>query len=239
MVIHYPPARLRHNSDRPTAITDVLVATSGSSHHTGKIPLGTATCSARTRHGRWALHPSADHVVVVWPGGALTGLPGQVAGELDRLGGDGHDDLDRDAVWAIRQFLTDPTAADAAPWSSDRVRTWSIPAIGYWISGHEPVRPPHPPVSQPARRTNTGPGDSAPQPAADTSTSRLTRSPTRKPACATSTPGATPRVTRRRTAALADRSVHAEPRTEPTDILAATGIGEDPTPPPMSSQSLR
>jgi hypothetical protein len=166
MVIHYPPARLRHNSDRPTAITDVLVATSGSSHHTGKIPLGTATCSARTRHGRWALHPSADHVVVVWPGGALTGLPGQVAGELDRLGGDGHDDLDRDAVWAIRQFLTDPTAADAAPWSSDRVRTWSIPAIGYWISGHEPVRPPHPPVSQPARRTTPVPAirHSSPQP---------------------------------------------------------------------------
>jgi hypothetical protein len=30
MVIHYPPARLRHSSDQPTAITNVLVATSGS-----------------------------------------------------------------------------------------------------------------------------------------------------------------------------------------------------------------
>ena len=40
MVIHYPPARLRYNSDQPTAITNVLVATSGSSH-TGEIPLGT------------------------------------------------------------------------------------------------------------------------------------------------------------------------------------------------------
>ena len=38
MVIHYPPARLRYNSDQPTAITNVLVATSGSSH-TGEIPL--------------------------------------------------------------------------------------------------------------------------------------------------------------------------------------------------------
>src|SRR5438046_3527322 len=37
MVIHYPPARLRRNSDRPTAITNVLVATSGSSHRTGDI----------------------------------------------------------------------------------------------------------------------------------------------------------------------------------------------------------
>ena len=45
MVIHYPPARLRHNSDQPTAITDVLVATSGSSSGTGDIPLGTPTCS--------------------------------------------------------------------------------------------------------------------------------------------------------------------------------------------------
>ena len=71
MVIHYPPARLRHNSDRPTAITNVLVATSGSSSHTGDIELGTPTCSARTRQGRWALYPNGDQVVVLWPGGAL------------------------------------------------------------------------------------------------------------------------------------------------------------------------
>ena len=52
MVIHYPPARLRHNSDQPTAITNVLVATSGSSCRTGDIPLGTPTCLARSRQGR-------------------------------------------------------------------------------------------------------------------------------------------------------------------------------------------
>ena len=46
MVIHYPPARLRHNSDQPAAITNVLVATSGSSSRTGEIPLGAPTCSA-------------------------------------------------------------------------------------------------------------------------------------------------------------------------------------------------
>ena len=113
MVIHYPPARLRHNSDQPTAITDVLVATSGSSSRTGDIPLGTPTCSARSRQGRWALYPNGDQVVVVWPGGALAGPPAEVARELDRLG-DGRDDLDRAAVWAIRQFLTDPATADAA-----------------------------------------------------------------------------------------------------------------------------
>jgi hypothetical protein len=107
MVIHYPPARLRSNSDQPTAITNVLVATSGS-FSTGEIPLGTPTCSARTRRARWALYPSGEEVVVIWPGGALTGPPVQVAGELDRLGGDGHDALDRDAVWEIRQFLTAP-----------------------------------------------------------------------------------------------------------------------------------
>src|SRR5512132_1192645 len=87
MVIHYPypPARLRSNSDQPTAITNVLVATSESSY-TGDIPLGTPTCSARTRRGRWALYPNGDQVVVVWPGGALAGSPVEVAGELDRLG---------------------------------------------------------------------------------------------------------------------------------------------------------
>jgi len=108
MVIHYPPARLRSNSDQPTAITNLLLATSGSSSRTGEIPLDTPTCSARTRRGRWALYPSGDQVVVVWPGGALAGPPVEVAGELDRLGRDHLDALDRGAVGAIRQFLTDP-----------------------------------------------------------------------------------------------------------------------------------
>ena len=134
MVIHYPPERLRSNSDRPTAITNVLVTTAGSSS-TGEIPLGAPTCSARSRRGRWALYPSGEAVVVVWPGGVLTGRPVEVAAELNRLGGDRHDDLDRGAVWAIRQFLTDPAAQDSAVWSSTRARTWSSPAIGYWLSG--------------------------------------------------------------------------------------------------------
>ena len=134
MVIHYPPERLRSNSERASAITDVLVTTTGSCS-TGEISLGAPTCSARTRHGRWALYPSGEEVVVVWPGGALTGLPAEVADELNRLGGDRHNEADRGAVWAIRQFLTDPATADATRWSSTRARTWSTPAIGYWLSG--------------------------------------------------------------------------------------------------------
>ena len=58
MVIHYPPARLRRNSDQLIAITDVLITGSGSSSRSGEIPLGTPTCSARTRQGRWALLPT-------------------------------------------------------------------------------------------------------------------------------------------------------------------------------------
>jgi hypothetical protein len=171
MVIHYPPARLRQNSDQPTAITDVLVATSGSSCRTGDIPLGTPTCSARTRRGRWALYPNGDQVVVVWPGGALTGPAVEVAGALDRLGSDGHlDALDRAAVRAIRQFLTDPAAAEAARWSSTRARTWSSPAVGYWLSGttNQPSHPTHPSVSRPGAPTPVPPvplPDPSPQPA--------------------------------------------------------------------------
>jgi hypothetical protein len=164
MVIHYPPARLRFNSDQPTAITNVLLATSGSSSRTGDISLESATCSARGRRGRWALYPNGEEVIVVWPGGALAGPPVEVAGELDRLGHD-QDDLDRAAVWAIRQFLTDPAAEDGALWSSTRARTWSSPAVGYWLSGptnqpghgthtpasrpDAPARPPHPPITLP------------------------------------------------------------------------------------------
>jgi hypothetical protein len=70
-----PRARLRQNSDQPTAITNVLVNASGSTYHSGEIPLGTPTCSARSRRGRWALYPGGEEVVVVWPGGALTGPP--------------------------------------------------------------------------------------------------------------------------------------------------------------------
>jgi hypothetical protein len=156
MVIHYPPARLRYNSDQPTAITNVLVATSGSSHQTRDISLGTPTCSARSRHGLWALYPNGPEVIVVWPGGALAGPPAEVVRELDRLG-DGHDDLDHAAARAIRQFLTDPATADAAPWSSTRTRTWSTPAIGYWLSG--PTNQPQ--YSDPTRASRTG----APAPA--------------------------------------------------------------------------
>jgi hypothetical protein len=169
MVIHYPPARLRHNSDQPTAITNVLVATSGS-FSSGEIQLGTPTCSARTRRGRWALYPSGDQVVVVWPGGALTGFPGEVAGELDRLASDGHDELDRGAVRAIRQFLTDPAAHDAAVWSSTRARTcWSSPAVGYWLSGptNQPGHDTQPSASRPGAPTPVPPiplPDPSPQP---------------------------------------------------------------------------
>jgi len=154
MVIHYPPVRLRSNSDQPAAITNLLVANSGS-FSTGEIPLGTPTCSARTRHGRWALYLNGEEVVVVWPGGALAGPPVEVAGELDRLGGDGPDELDRGAVWAIRQFLTDPAAADGAPWSSTRTRTWSTPAVGYWLSGpsNQPGHHTHPQASRPGAPT--------------------------------------------------------------------------------------
>jgi hypothetical protein len=171
MVIHYPPARLRANSDQPTAITNVLVATSGSSSRTGDLPLGSPTCSSRGRHGRWALYPNGEEVIVVWPGGALAGPPSEVAGELDRLGGpDGQDDLDRGAVWAIRQFLTDPAAQDGARWSSTRARTWSSPAVGYWLSGptNQPGHDTHTPASRPGTPTPVSPiplPDPGPEPA--------------------------------------------------------------------------
>jgi len=170
MVIHYPPARLRQNSDRPTAITNVLVATSGSSSRTGDIALGTPTCSARTRQGRWALYPNGDQVVVVWPGGALAGPPVEVARELNSLGGDHHDGLDDAAAQAIRQFLTDPAATEAARWSSTRARTWSSPAVGYWLSGptNQPGHHTHTPARRPGAPLPAAPiplPDPSPQPA--------------------------------------------------------------------------
>jgi hypothetical protein len=183
VVTHYPSARLRRDRDRPTAITDVLVAGSSSTYPgTGDILLGTPTCSARSRHGLWALYAVGDGVVVVWPGGAMAGAPAEVAGELERFDGRGQDDLDRGAVSAIRQFLTDPDADpdahNATVWPATRPRTWSRPAVGAWLSGptnqpgaagdHRPsswpgapARLPRPPVALP---TAPAPDSAQPDP---------------------------------------------------------------------------
>jgi hypothetical protein len=155
MVIHYQPGQLRRNRDQPTAITGVQLATSPLFSRTGELPLGTPTCSSRTRHGSWALYQHGTDVVVVWPGGALAGPPLEVAGELDRLDGDRHDPLGHAAVHAIRQFLTDPAAQDAASWSATRAGTWSSPAVGYWLSG---------PTNQPSYGDHTPQGRPAPAP---------------------------------------------------------------------------
>ena len=155
MVIHYQPGQLRRDRDQPTAITGAQVATSPLFSRSSDLPLGTPTCSARTRHGIWALYQHGAEVVVVWPGGALAGSPVEVAAELDRLDGDRHDHLDHAAAHAIRQFLTDPAAEDAATWSATRARTWSRPAVGYWLSG---------PTNQPSYGDHTPQGWPAPAP---------------------------------------------------------------------------
>jgi hypothetical protein len=123
--------------------------------------------------------------VVVWPGGALAGPAAEVAGALDRLG-DGHDDLDRAAVGAIRQFLTDPAAQDRARWSLTRTPTWSSPALGYWLSG--PTNQPR--SGDPTPASGSGAPSSLPHPPTplpapsrepSTNTSRLTAQPSRHP----------------------------------------------------------
>jgi hypothetical protein len=84
--------------------------------------------------------------------------------------GGGQDDLDRGAVWAIRQFLTDPAATDSARWSATRTRTWSSPAVGYWLSGptNQPGSGDHTPASWPGTPTPVPPiplPDPGPEPA--------------------------------------------------------------------------
>ena len=75
----------------------------GSSYHTGDIPLGIPTCSARSRQGRWALYPNDDEVAGRVARRCLVGPAVEVAQTLDRLG-DGQDDLDRAAVRAVGRF---------------------------------------------------------------------------------------------------------------------------------------
>jgi hypothetical protein len=105
MVVHYPRERLRYNSERPTAICDVLLATGPRSYRSGDISFGTPTTSARTPRGLWALYPVGEEVVVAHPGGAIAGPPRQVAAALDRLAVNGRDPLERQVVQAFRHFL--------------------------------------------------------------------------------------------------------------------------------------
>jgi hypothetical protein len=100
---------------------------------------GLPTTSAHTRRGTWALYPDGSQVLVVHPGGSLVGSPAEVAAELERLTAQtGLGELDRQAAGTIRWLLT----GDGARWDGDgsrllgrRVRNWSRPAVGYWISG--------------------------------------------------------------------------------------------------------
>ena len=99
-----------------------------------------STARIRTPRGAWALNYYGDEVVIVHPRGRLAGPPDQVVAELDRLtAGPGLGELDRRAVRIVRWLLT---VGGGRP-SGRRIRTWSNPAVGYWISGpyNDPERP--------------------------------------------------------------------------------------------------
>jgi hypothetical protein len=102
--VRYPPGKIRYEGDRPVALLGVRVAPSS---RLVDLPLGLPTTSARTSRGAWALHPIGAEVVVVHPGGAVSGPPAEVAAEVGRLATrDRQGDLDRQAAWTIQRLLT-------------------------------------------------------------------------------------------------------------------------------------
>ena len=157
MVVHYLRERLRYNSERPTAICDILLATGPRSYRSGDISLGTPTASARTQRGLWALYPVGEEAVVAHPGGAVAGPPAEVAAALDRLvSADGHEPLERHVIQTLRRFLVSDQT-EVRPTG----RSWSRPAIGYWLS--DPRNEPGPNGRRawlkPTHRPPTVPGD--------------------------------------------------------------------------------
>jgi hypothetical protein len=133
MVVRYPPGRIRYEGDRPAALLGVGVA--ASRFGLVDLPLGMPTTSARTSRGTWALYPLGPEVVVVHPGGAVSGPPAEVAAEVGRLAAcDRQGELDRQAARSIQHLLTGDGANRAAPRRLG-ARTWSLPAKAYWISG--------------------------------------------------------------------------------------------------------
>jgi hypothetical protein len=134
MFVRYPPGTIRYEDARPIALLGVGVAASPLCPV--DLPLGLPTTLARTSRGTWALYPIGPVVVVVvHPGGAVSGPPAEVAAEVGRLAArDRQGELDRQAAKTIQQLLTGDGADRAGP-RRRGARTWSIPAKAYWISG--------------------------------------------------------------------------------------------------------
>jgi hypothetical protein len=134
MFVRYPPGKVRYEDGRPIALLGVGVAASPLCPV--DLPLGLPTTLARTRRGTWALYPIGPVVVVVvHPGGAVSGPPAEVAAEVGRLAArDRQGELDRQAAKTIQQLLTDDGLDRAGP-RRRGARTWSLPAKAYWISG--------------------------------------------------------------------------------------------------------
>ncbi|HWD42648.1 MAG TPA: hypothetical protein VHM23_02810 [Actinomycetota bacterium] len=133
MFVRYPPAKIRYEGARPIALLKVRIAPS---FRLVDLPLGTPTTSARSERGTWALYALGAEVVVVHPDGAVSGPPTDVAAEVGRLAAqERQGELDRQAAKTIQHLLTGDGADGAGPPRRSGARTWSIPAMAYWLSG--------------------------------------------------------------------------------------------------------
>jgi hypothetical protein len=177
MFVRYPPGKVRYEDGRPIALLGVGVAASPLCPV--DLPLGLPTTLARTRRGTWALYPIGPVVVVVvHPGGAVSGPPAEVAAEVGRLAArDRQGELDRQAAKTIQQLLTataptmpDPDGGGPEPGpsrprptgSAARTTTTGNPPLGRQTTPRRAtaltaglaVPPFHaaPPPAQPARR---------------------------------------------------------------------------------------
>jgi hypothetical protein len=104
VIAEYQPDAVRWEGDRPVAVGDQELA----------VP----TRMVRTPAGFWGIYGRGDEVLVVFPGGALGGPPGEVREHLRRLAGDPDRDAgEREAAASFLPYLgaDDPGAAGGAP----------------------------------------------------------------------------------------------------------------------------
>jgi hypothetical protein len=119
MITEYQRETVRFEGQRPVAVGDQ--------------PLAQPTRIAQTGAGFWGLFVVGDHLVVVHPGGALQGSPGELGERLEAMAADqALDGEDREAAASILPFLgaDDPGRAEEAPRS--RVQQGVPPT--YWLS---------------------------------------------------------------------------------------------------------
>jgi hypothetical protein len=143
VITHFEPSAVRWEGERPAAVGDQELA----------VP----TRIVRTAAGFWGIYARGEEVLIVFPGGAISGPTAEVRERLRALADDqGRDASEREAASSFLPYLgdDDPGAAGDVP----RSRAADAPPPTYRLSDPTNSPPnPMPPSGGPEHPTEAPP----------------------------------------------------------------------------------